>query len=206
MERSRIRARRGGVRLLIGLAITIGLVAVVLMAWVRLSPPVSQGSVVAWLGEADPISCDPAEYGGEESIDCREVPFVEGAGVGIGFTLRNTSFLPMTIVAVESLEAPFLTPAYLHPERVQDEGGYLFGLGAGRPFEPIDVAPGAEAALQLVGTYLDCETVTASYTPGSALIVDHARMTLRWAFAETDVDVPLRGVLSLPAPEGCPGA
>lgn len=205
MERSRVHARRGGVREFGALAVVIGLAAVGLVAWVWLSPPVSQGSVVAWLGDADPMSCDPAEYGEEESIDCREVPFVEGAGVGIGFTLRNTSFLPMTIVAVESLEAPFLTPAYLHPERVQDDHGYHFGLGAGRPFQPIDVAPGGEAAMQLVGTYLDCETVAAWHAPGGALLIDHARMTLRWAFAEADVDVPLRGVLSLPAPVSCPG-
>jgi hypothetical protein len=204
MERSRSRPRREGWPLFIGLVIVVSLVAIGFMAWVRWSPPVSQGSVVAWLGDDDPISCDPADYGDEESSDCWEVPFVEGAGVGIGFTVRNTAVLPMTIVAVESLEAPFLTPAYLHPERVQDEGGYLFGLDAGRPFEPIEVAPGAEAALQLAGTYLDCETVAASHPPGSALIIDHARMTLRWAFVETNVVVPLSGALSMPGPISCP--
>ena len=206
MERSGIHALRRGRTVLIGLVIALGLAVIGLMALVRLSPPVSQGSVVAWLGDAGRITCDPEDFGGEESVDCFEVPFVEDAGVGIGFTVRNTSFLTMTIVAVESLEAPFLTPAYLHPERVIDEGGHLFGLGAGRPFQPMDVAPGAEAALQLVGTYLDCETVAGWYAPGGALIIDHARMTLRWAFAETDVDVPLRGVLSLPAPDSCPGS
>ena len=188
---------------LVGLLI-IGLVVVALVAWIRLSPPVSQGSVVAWLGDAGPTPCDVADSDGEGSIECQEVPFAEGAGVGIGFTVRNTAFLPMTIVAVESLEAPFLTPAYLRPERVEDEGGYLFGLEAGRPFEPIEVAPGAEAALQLVGTYLDCETVAASHPPGSALIIDNARMTVRWAFAEADVVVPLSGALSMPGPISCP--
>jgi hypothetical protein len=169
-----------------------------------LLPPVSEGSVVAWLGDADPIPCDAADPDGEGFIDCFEVPFAEGAGVGIGFTVRNTAPLPMTIVAVASLEAPFLTPAYLRPERIRDAGGFLFGLEAGRPFEPIEVAPNGEAALQLVGTYLACETAAASHPPGSSLVIDHARMTVRWAFVETDVLVPLSGALSMPGPLSCP--
>jgi hypothetical protein len=191
----------------IGLAVAGGLVAIALEAWIRLSPPVSQGSTVAVLG-AGGVGCDPVEFGGDASTICYEVPFVEGKGVGIGFVVRNTAPIPMTIVAVNALEAPFLTPAYLQPERIDQSGPYeyVFGLGQGRPFAPIEVGPNQDVPLQLVGTYLPCEQVARSYVPGSALIVDHARMTLRWAFVQTELDVPLGGALSLPAPDSCPGS
>lgn len=186
----------------IGLAVVVVVAIVGLNLWVRLSPPLSPGSVVAWLGETK--ICDQTEFDGEPTLECREVPFAEGAGVGIGFTLRNSAPIAMTIVAVGSLEPPVATPAYLHPELTAEDG--VFGLDAGRPFAPIDVAPNSEVALQLVGTYLDCDQVASWYMPGSALVIDHASVTVRWAFAETDVDVPLRGVLSLPAPDSCPGS
>lgn len=186
---------------LIAMGVAALLVALGLNVWITNNPPVSKGAFVGALGNAE--DCDPMEFGSDASLICYEVPFDEGAGVGIGFTVRNTAPIPMTILSIDPLEAPFQTPAYLHPELL--ETLYIFGLDIGRPFEPIEVAPGEELPIQLVGTYRACEAVAQEYIPGSALILDHAHMRVRWAFFETEVDVPFGATLSLPAPDACPG-
>jgi hypothetical protein len=209
---SPIRAAPGGrqwpsaaPKFLIGLAILAIAAVLVINLAIQANPPAASGSVNAWLGDIQQTVCDSDAT--DESATCFVAPYAEDAGVGLGFTVRNTAPIPMTIVAVEGLEAPFLTPAYLHPELVDHPGpeqGYLYGLDAGQTFEPVEVAPGEEVPLQLVGTFLPCDVVAGWYSPGSALIVDHARMTLRWGFFETQVNMPLGGSLTLPAPESCP--
>ena len=187
---------------LIGLG-AVALAAVLLVnLGIQSNPPVGHGSTTSWLGDIEQTPCDTEGT-------CFVAPFDPGAGVGIGFTVRNSAPVPMTIVSVEGLEPPFLTPAYLHPELIDYDGaaqGYLFGLEAGRPFEPVEVAPGAEVPVQLIGTFVACEVAARSYTPGSALIIDHVQMTLRWAFFETRVNMPLEAALTLPAPESCPAS
>lgn len=192
---------------LIGVAAVAALVLTGLNAWVRASPPVAEGSVVVMLGDGG-HGCDATVFGGDPSSICYEVPFAEGAGVGVGFTVLNTAPIPMTIVGIAMPEPPFLAPAYFHAELVDEDGPYeyTFGLENGRPFEPIEVAPNEEAPLQLVGTFLPCEEAAASHVPGSALIIDHVPMTLRWGIVGAEVDVPLRAALSVPAPDSCPGA
>lgn len=192
--------------LLIGLAALAALVLLGLNAWVRANPPVAEGSVVAVLGEGG-HNCDAVEFGGDPSRLCYEVPFVEGAGVGIGFTVRNTAPIPMTILGITMPEPPFLAPAYFHAELVDESHPYeyTFGLENGRQFEPIEVAPNEEVPLQLVGSFIPCEEAAASHMPGSALIVDHVPMTLRWGIVEAEIDVPLQAALSVPAPESCAG-
>ena len=83
-------------------------------------------------------------------------------------------------------------------------GELTFGLGEGIPFEPIEVAAGAEQGIQFVGTYGDCEAVARDYLPGSGLSVSQAFLTLRWAIFDVETTVPLSTALALRAPTGCP--
>lgn len=197
------RGQRVGLR---GVGFGAGLLAVALLVgfnvWVLTSPPVSRGSTVAGLGEGR--ACDPTDFGGDASLMCFEVPYADGEPVGIGFTIRNTAPIPMTIAAVESYGPPYLLPAYLSPELLAD--GFMFGLGAGLPFEPVEVGPGEEIPMQLVGTYRACEEVAEFSDSGSAAVVDNVALTLRWAFAETIVRLPLGAALSLPGPSRCSGS
>lgn len=186
-------------RVVAGLAIVAVVAAIGLTAWVWMSPPVSAGSTVAGLGNM--VSCDPAAFGGEPSLICYEVPFAEGEGVGIGFTVRNSAPIPLTIAHIDSYGPPYNLSAHLYPELTRD--AMMFGLGAGRPFEAVEVAPGEEVAIQFVGSYRPCEEVAQFQEPGSAAVITHAQMTLRWAFAETDVMLPLGAALSLPGPREC---
>jgi hypothetical protein len=166
--------------------------------WMTTWPPIRRGSVTAVIGQAE--ACDPSEFGSDETVDCQRVPFKAGAPVGIGFTVRNDAPVAVTVVSVEPIGFELTGPAVLHPELID---GYLFGADAGRPFEPVEVAPGAEQAIQLVGMFMDCRTVAANYVPGSSVVATGARMRIRWLLFESDVDIPLSLAVSIGVPEHC---
>jgi hypothetical protein len=65
------------------------------------------------------------------------------------------------------------------------------------------VAAGAEQAIQLVGTFMDCRTVAANYVPGSSVVATDARLRIRWLLFEADVDIPLSLAVSMAVPEHC---
>jgi hypothetical protein len=129
------------------------------------------------------------------------VPFKAGAPVGIGFTVRNDAPVAVTVVSVEPIGFEEVGPAVLRPELIDVD--YLFGADAGRPFEPVEVAPGAEQAIQLVGTFMDCRMVAANYVPGSSVVATDARLRIRWLLFEADVDIPLSLAVSMGVPEHC---
>jgi hypothetical protein len=119
--------------------------------WMTTSPPIRRGSVTAVIGQAE--ACNPSEFGSDETVDCQRVLFKAGAPVGIGFTVRNDGPVAVTVVSVEPIGFELTGPAVLHPELID---GHFFGADAGRPFEPVEVASGAQQAIQLVGTFMDC--------------------------------------------------
>jgi hypothetical protein len=166
--------------------------------WMMTSPPIRQGSVTAVIGQAQ--ACNPTEFGSDETVDCQSVPFKAGAPVGIGFTVRNDGPVAVTVVSVEPIGFELTGPAVLRPELID---GYLFGADAGRAFEPVEVAPGAQQAIQLVGTFMDRRTVAANYFPGSSVVATDARLRIRWLLFEADVDIPLSLAVSMGVPEHC---
>ena len=105
----------------------------------------------------------------------------------------------MTILAISSFGRDIRTTATLDAELLAD--GSAFGIGAGRPFAPTTIEPGAELPVQLVGAFVSCEEAAAHYMPGSAIIVTRLDLSVRWLYTEQQVVLPLREVLALDAPE-----
>jgi hypothetical protein len=181
--------------------IVVAVVAAFAASWVWLTywPPVEAGSASAVIGEA--IDCDPVDIGPDETAGCWQVPFRAGAPVGIGFTVHNDAPVSMTIESVRSIGLEGTALAVLRPELLGVD--FLFGADAGRPFEPVEVAPNSERAIQLVGTYIDCKTLFENFSPDNAIVVTHASMRVRWLLTETDVNIPLHQVLEQTSPTGC---
>jgi hypothetical protein len=168
--------------------------------WLSFLPPVQAGSVWAVIGEAS--GCPPVDIGqDDETVSCHQVAFQEGAPVGIGFTVRNTGPLAVTIESVEPIGLEPTALAVLQPQLITTD--YLFGADAGRPFDPVEVAPNREEAIQLVGTFVDCRTAASNYVPDSGTIATQVRMRVRWFLTEAHVTVPLSQALELMAPDSC---
>ena len=182
------------VAVILAIALTIGLA---FQAWLQVAAPAAHGSVTATLGETRP--CDGSSSG-DGTVTCREAPFSEGAPVGIGVTIRNDGPIAMTIVAIGSFGRDIRTTAVLDAQLLADES--TFGIGEGRrPFAPITIEPGLGRPIQLVGAFIGCEEAAAHYMPGSAIVLTHLDLTVRWLVADQRVQLPLRDVLSLSAPE-----
>jgi hypothetical protein len=171
------------------------LIGIAFQSWLVVAAPVTHGSLSGVFGDTRPC----AEPYHDETVTCHEAPFSEGAPVGVALTIRNDGPIPMTILAISSFGRDVRTTATLDAELLAD--GSTFGIGAGRPFEPITIDPGAELPVQLVGTFVSCQEAAAYYMPGSAIIVTQLDMTVRWLYTEQQVMLPLREVLALDAPE-----
>ena len=164
--------------------------------WLQVAAPVTRGSFGATFGTTQP--CDGASFG-DPTVTCHAAPFVEGAPVGIGASIRNDGPIPMTVVAIGSFGRGHSTTAVLDPQLLAGESA--FGFDAGLPFEPIVIEPGAERAVQLVGAFIGCEEAAATHMPGSAVVLTHLDVTVRWLIADQNVRLPLAEVLSLSAPD-----
>jgi hypothetical protein len=173
-------------------ALVIGLA---FQSWLVAVAPVTHGSVSGVFGDTRPC----VEAYGDETVTCYEAPFAEGAPVGVGLTIRNDGPIPMTILAIGSFGRDIRSTAVLDAQLLAD--GSTFGIGAGRPFAPITIEPGAELPIQLVGAFVSCEEAAAHYMPGSAIIVTQIDLSARWLYTEQQVVIPLREVLALDAPE-----
>jgi hypothetical protein len=163
--------------------------------WFVAVAPLTHGSMSGVLGDAR--AC--AEPYADETVTCYEAPFSAGAAVGVALTIRNDGPIPMTILAIGSFGRDISTTATLDAELLAE--GSTFGIGAGRPFEPTTIEPGAELPVQLVGNFVGCREAAAHYMPGSAIIVTQLNLTVRWLYTEQQVVLPLREVLALDAPE-----
>ena len=159
--------------------------------------PVVHGNAHGTLGNTRP--CDPVSAVGDDTVTCREALFAEGAPVGVALTIRNDGPIPLTILAIDSFGRDIATTATLDPQLLADET--TFGIGEGRRFSPITIEPGAERPVQLVGAFIGCELAAAHYMPGSAVVLTDLDLTIRWLVGEQRVQVPLREVLALRAPE-----
>jgi hypothetical protein len=192
--------RRRWLNWIIG-GVVVAVVAAYAASWVWLTywPPVEAGSASAVIGQA--IDCDPVDIGPDETAGCWQVPFRAGAPVGIGFTVFNDAPVSMTIESVQSIGLEGTALAVLLPELLDVD--FLFGADAGRPFEPVELAPNSERAIQLVGTYIDCQTLFENFSADNAIVVTHALMRVRWLLTETDVEIPLHQVLEQTSPTGC---
>jgi hypothetical protein len=168
---------------------------IALQSWFVAVAPLTHGSMSGVFGDTRPC----AEPYGDETVTCNEAPFSAGAAVGVALTIRNDGPIPMTILAISSFGRDVRTTAILDPELLAD--GSTFGIGAGRPFEPITIDPAAEVPVQLVGTFVSCQEAAAHYMPGSAIIVTQLNLTVRWLYTEQQIVLPLREVLALDAPE-----
>ena len=175
-------------------AIIVGLV---FQAWLMATAPVVHGSAYGTLGDTRP--CDATSVVGDDTVSCREALFVEGAVVGVALTIRNDGPIPKTILAIDSFGRDIATTAVLDAQLLDDET--TFGVGEGRPFSPITIEPGAERPVQLVGAFIGCELAAAHYMPGSAVVLTNMDLTVRWLVGEQQMQLPLREVLALRAPE-----
>jgi len=174
------------VLLLIGVLIA-GQVA--LLGWY----PVSQGSFGASLG-SDVGGCD-----GGARLDCTFVPFEPGHEIGIAFSVRNGGPIPITVEAVDPFgtDVP-LALMTLEPRLPADPN--IIGVEGSRPFAPITIDPGQEAALVLVGKVAECATVAGHWLPGSSMIVDQASFTARIGLLTRHETVKLQRSMEVGAP------
>jgi hypothetical protein len=183
-----------------------GIIAVLLVAVVAAqivllrAHPVAHGST-AWSSGA---SGKCPQFDPETTARCTVVTFAPGDSVGFGFSVRNTGPLLMTVMSVASIgsESPSML-AELHPV-LAPVGAPLaidpLATDNVRPFAPIDLAPGDEAMIYLVGHMRACDAVRGHWGPGTGVRFDLARITIRYLLASTVVEMPLRDVLQIDAP------
>jgi hypothetical protein len=170
------------------------------------SHPLGQGSISSSLGLGS--SCRGFEPTAAMAR-CNEVAFVPGSAVGLGFSVRNNGPVPLTIVAVKGLgsESP-ITLAELDPvlPPAGGPGAVTFALDGARPFQPIDLAPGQDAAIQFVGRMRSCDAVRGHWSPGVGMRFDSARLTVRVLAMSSEIEVPLQQALQIisPAAGTCP--
>jgi hypothetical protein len=168
--------------------------------------PLGQGSISSSLGLG--TSCRGFEPT-PTMARCNEVAFAPGSAVGLGFSVRNNGPVPLTIAAVKGLgsESP-IALAELNPvlPPAGGPGAGTFALDGARPFQPIDLAPGQDAAIQFVGRMRSCDAVRGHWSPGVGMRFDSARLTIRVLAMSSEIEVPLQQALQInsPAAGACP--
>ncbi len=163
------------------------------LLWIH---PITDGGI-SW---APYGNCSDFNHQGT-TVDCAEAPFDPGAPVAIGWSVRNAGPVSLTIAAAEDLRVPSEhTIAKLHA--VFPWKGDLFSLNETqtRPFESITLAPGQQADIEFLGNFQSCEAVQGYAGPGTAVIFDRVRLTVRWLLFSRQVEVPMRRVLKVDAP------
>lgn len=168
--------------------------------------PLGQGSVSSSLGLGS--SCRGFEPTATMAR-CNEVAFVPGSAVGLGFSVRNNGPVPLTIIAVKGLGSESsaalaeLVPVLPPPG---GPGAVTFALDGTRPFQPIDLAPGQDAAIQFVGRMRSCDAVRGHWSPGTGMRFTIARLTVRVLAMSSEIEVPLQQGLQIisPAAGVCP--
>lgn len=128
-------------------------------------------------------------------LGCSAATFAPGDPVGMGFSVRNTGPLPLTVVSVASFE---LVLVEMHP--ILPPEGEMFAIEGMRPFEPITLGPGEEATIQLMGRIRDCDAVRDYWRPGGAMRFEAVRLTVRWLLMSTEVEIPLQQALQIDGP------
>jgi hypothetical protein len=162
------------------------------------SDPIAHGSTSWAPGELD--EC-PQFTSTDTAMECVVVDFVPGGPVGIGFSVRNTGRLPLTIESIESFGTQSdIMLAVMHP--VLPPEGAMFSPDETHPFEPVVLSPGEEATVQLMGQMRACDAARDHWLPGGGLILTNVRLNVRWLVMSTEVEIPLRQVLRIDAPEG----
>ena len=167
--------------------------------------PLGQGSISSSLGLGS--SCSGFEPTATMAR-CNEVAFVPGSAVGLGFSVRNNGPVPLTIVAVKELGSESAALAGLNPvlPPAGGPGAVTFAIEGVRPFQPIDLAPGQDAAIQFVGRMRSCDAVRGHWSPGVGMRFDSARLTVRVMAMTSEIEVPLQQALQInsPAAGACP--
>jgi hypothetical protein len=139
---------------------------------------------------------------------CNEVAFVPGSAVGLGFSVRNNGPVPLTIVAVKGLGSESAALAELDPVLPPAGGPWdvTFAFEGVRSFQPIDLAPGQDAAIQFVGQMRSCDAVRGYWSPGGGMRFESARLTVRVLAMSSEIEVPLQQALQInsPAAGACP--
>lgn len=160
--------------------------------------PIAHGSTISSFGETG--VCADFEPRGETER-CVNVPYESEAPVSIGFSLRNTGRFPLTVRSIDNLHAgSSIAIAELYP--FLPEEGELYSIDGARPFEPFSIAAGDEVTIQFMGSTRDCEVLRGHWIPGSAIGFETVRLNVRWLLLNTDVEIPLRQMLQIEAPDG----
>ena len=167
--------------------------------------PLGQGSISSSLGLGS--SCRGFEPT-PTMARCNEVAVVPGSAVGLGFSVRNNGPVPLTIVAVKGLGGESAALAELNPvlPPAGGPGAGTFAFEGVRPFQPIDLAPGQDAAIQFVGQMRSCDGVRGHWSPGIGMRFESARLTVRVLAMSSEIAVPLQQALQInsPAAGACP--
>jgi len=161
--------------------------------------PLGQGSMSSSLGLGS--SCSGFKPTATMAR-CNEVAFVPGSAVGLGFSVRNNGPVPLTIVAVKGLGSESAALAELTPvlPPAGGPGAVTFAFDGVRPFQPIDLAPGQDAAIQFVGQMRSCDAVRGHWSPGGGMRFESARLTVRVLAMSSEIDVPLQQALQINSP------
>lgn len=171
-----------------------------LLLWVH---PASQGSISAVYGTPD----DTCVAGDPPSATCVVYDYAPGKRAGLAFSVRNDGPIAMTVERVEPIGAELVPLVALYPALPMDQ--HLLSFDETRPFQPVEVQPGDEAEILLVGEMSgDCADVAPNWSPDSGLIIDHANLTVRWGLIPSSVTLPLGSALEVRIPHSgaCPGA
>ena len=191
------------------LVVGVVLVAIAGMSaqvWLVRGHPIGQGSVSSSLGLG--TTCRGFTPTATTSR-CNEVAFAPGGLVALGFSVRNTGPVPLTIVSVKSLgsDSPIML-AELDPvlPPAGGPGAVTFAFDRTRPFQSIDLAPGQDAPIQFLGRMRSCDAVRGYWSAGGALRFDTARVTVRVLAMSTEMEVPLQQALQIGSPAAgvCP--
>lgn len=135
--------------------------------------------------------------------------YVAGGRVAFGMEVRNTTFLPVTIVGLHDADA--------------GAGGFLLDgthllLGTDptflgledehtRPFEPMTLGPGASRLIGVVGTFPTCADARPRWSTGVGIGIDSLLFDVRVAgLLPAGADVPLLQAVDLrgDADAACP--
>jgi hypothetical protein len=199
VSRRRINPLRIGVAtiLLVALLLVAGQLAIASIH------PAGMGSV----GAVNIVGGETCDDGSAGVSDCVVSDYAPGKAAALAFSIRNNGPITMTVDSVDPIGADLVPLVAFYPALPSD--GQIISWTDTRPFTPIEIRAGEDAAILMIGFMSDdCETVAANWTADSGLIIDHALLTVRWGLVGSTVNLPFLSAMEVRIPHGgaCAGA
>jgi hypothetical protein len=158
--------------------------------------PAAQGSFSAVNVVGGAMCGDPMM----DSASCVVSDYAPGKSAALAFSIRNDGPIGMTVEAVQPIGADLVPLVALYP--ALPASGQLVSWTDTRPFEPIEVSPGGEAIILMIGSMsTDCETVGVNWMVDGGLIIDHALLTVRWGLIGSEITLPFVSAMEVRIPQ-----